>query len=130
MRRIGYCIFLTLGVLLMVACGRTKEEEPRPMIEEPPLTAQEMRKLGEKLFNGKGTCNACHQPETKGVGPSIKEIAEIYEAYQASIVTFLRGEGEAIVDPKQFRVMEANFAITKKMSNQELEAIEHYMKSL
>lgn len=123
-------IFATM--LIFFSCGKTKEVEvvPEPIVEERILSEQEMRKLGQKLFNGKGTCNACHQPKTQGVGPSVQEIVEIYDKHQASIVTFLKAEGEPIVDPKQFLVMQANFAITKKMTDQELQAIELYMRSL
>lgn len=119
-------------LLALFSCGRTKEVEvdPNTVVEEKELSELETKQLGLKLFNGKGTCNACHQPDSKSVGPSIKDITKIYEEHQASIVTFLKGEGDPIVDPKQFMVMQANFVITKKMTNQELQAIEVYMKSL
>lgn len=115
--------------ILLFSCGKT---QPLPEVEEvvAPLTPREMIQLGQKLFNGKGTCNSCHQIDQKTVGPSIREIVSIYNQHQASIVTFLKGDGEAIVDPKQFVIMQANFGITKKMHTQELEAIEAYMKSL
>lgn len=115
--------------VLLFSCGKTK---PLPEVEDvvEPLTPREMIQLGQKLFNGKGTCNSCHQVDQKTVGPSIREIISVYDQYQVSIVTFLKGDGEAIVDPKQFIIMQANFAITKKMRTQELEAIEAYMRSL
>ena len=34
---------------------------------------------GKELFEGKGNCIACHQPEQKIIGPSIQEIATIYK---------------------------------------------------
>ncbi|SFJ57884.1 c-type cytochrome [Myroides guanonis] len=119
-------------VLALFSCGKTKEVEvdPSTLVEEKKLSELEMKQLGQKLFNGKGTCNACHQSDSKGVGPSVKEVVRIYDEHKASIVTFLKGEGEPIVDPKQFMVMQANFVITKKMTNQELQAIEVYMRSL
>lgn len=45
------------------------------------------------------------------------------------MVVFLKGEGEPIVDPTQFEVMKANFAITKAMSDDELKALEAYVYS-
>ncbi|MET0945223.1 MAG: cytochrome C552, partial [Flavobacterium sp.] len=53
----------------------------------------------------------------------------IYKDKNASIVTFLKGEGEPIVDPSQYEVMKTNFAVTKAMSDDELKALEAYVYS-
>jgi cytochrome c len=45
------------------------------------------------------------------------------------MVTFLKGEGEPIVDPTQYAVMKDNFAITKNFSEEELKALEAYVYS-
>ena len=45
------------------------------------------------------------------------------------MVTFLKGEGEPIVDPSQYEVMKTNFAVTKTMSDEELQALEAYVYS-
>ena len=89
----------------------------------------EMVNKGKEIFEGKGTCVACHQPSNKVIGPSLKEISSIYKEKNASIVNFLKGEGEAIVDPDQYEVMKANFAITKNMSDEELQSLEAYINS-
>lgn len=57
------------------------------------------------------------------------EIAKIYKEQNADMISFLKGNAEPIVDPSQYEVMKANFQITKKMSDQELEAIVEYMYS-
>lgn len=85
--------------------------------------------LGKQLFEGKGNCTACHQPDQKIIGPSIKEIAKIYKDKNADIVTFLKGNADPIVDPSQFSVMQTNFGVTKAMSDEELKAIETYIYS-
>jgi cytochrome c len=84
---------------------------------------------GKELFENKGNCVACHQPEQKIIGPSIAEIAKIYKEKNASIVSFLQEQSEPIVDPSQYEVMKTNFAITKSMSEEELKALEDYMYS-
>lgn len=86
---------------------------------------------GKKLFNSK-TCNACHQEKVKVIGPSLKEIASKYKAKKGNIVTFLKGKSKAIVDtnPGQVAVMSASLAITKPMSNEDLEAISKYIMSI
>ena len=84
---------------------------------------------GQELFEGKGTCTACHKPDAKVVGPSIKEIAKTYKEKGASIAAFINEEGEPIVDPSQYETMKTNFAITKAMTAEERKALEVYMMS-
>lgn len=129
-------LFLSLTVVLLVSCGGKKEEEPfgkkqvEPVsVTEEVATVNPMLEKGKDLFEGKGTCTACHKPATKVIGPSLQEISKIYKDKNASIVTFLKGEGEPIVDPSQFEVMKANFAITKNMTDEELQALEAYVMS-
>lgn len=85
---------------------------------------------GKALFSGKGTCIACHQPAEKTIGPSITEIGTIYKKEGASLVAFLKDDAKPIVDPAQYVVMQANLAITKKMSADELASLEAYMLSM
>ena len=40
-----------------------------------------------------------------------------------------QGEGEPIVDPSQYEVMKANFALTKTFSDEELQSLEQYIYS-
>ncbi|UFH36306.1 c-type cytochrome [Flavobacterium acetivorans] len=85
--------------------------------------------LGEQLFNGKGNCASCHQIDVKSIGPSVQEIAKMYKDKNSDMISFLKGNSEPIVDPSQFEVMKANFAITKAMSDEELKALEAYFYS-
>ncbi len=127
---------LVLGLLALSSCKKetnAKEEGLYPTVvgaENHSTDPAQMIAQGKVLFEGKGTCNSCHLADKKVIGPSIKEITKIYADNKASIVTFLQGDGEPIVDPSQFPIMQANFAITKKMSEHELKAIEAYMNSL
>lgn len=132
--------FAAIAVLVLVSCGDKKEAEPFGKSTEESVTtetttepvAAEANPLvdqGKEIFEGKGTCVACHQPSTKVVGPSLKDISATYKEKGASIVTFLKGEADPIVDPTQFEVMKANFAITKQMKEEELKALEAYIES-
>lgn len=117
-------------MLILVSCkSESDKKDSLPATTNPPTTETNTLELGKKLFNGKGTCLACHKPDQKIIGPSIIEIAQIYKDQNADMVEFLRGNLEPIVDPSQYEVMKANFQITKKMSDQELEAIVEYMYS-
>jgi len=84
---------------------------------------------GESLFNGKGTCSACHLPDKKVIGPSIMEISDIYREKGASIGSFLREKSEPIVDPNQYVVMKENLKLLKTFSDEEIKALEDYMMS-
>lgn len=122
-------IIFLLVVLSLVSC---KKEEVKKEPLYPASTekvAQTPEELGEVIFQGKGNCVACHQVDNKVIGPSLQDIAKIYKDKNASIVTFLKGEGKPIVDPSQYEVMKTNFAVTKAMSDDELKALEAYVYS-
>lgn len=118
-------------------CGEKKEidkygnpvEEKTEVATETETKVDPLFAKGQELFEGKGTCTACHKPDTKVVGPSIKEIAKIYKEKGASIAAFINEEGKPIVDPSQYETMKTNFAITKAMTAEERKALEVYMMS-
>ncbi|TDS54649.1 c-type cytochrome [Myroides indicus] len=126
---IAFLIFFLLN--LVVSCGK-KDNRSTSSHEglAVEMTSLEKIRLGESLFKGKGNCASCHLKDKKVIGPSVREIIEIYDKHEVSIVSFLKGEGEPVVDPSQFIIMQANLTITKKMSDLELESLEAYMRSL
>lgn len=121
--------------LLLISCGQNKEQENfgKPAEEQTvsitEATPNPLINEGKELFEGKGTCIACHNPDKKIIGPSIKEIANLYKTTNSDIVAFLKEESDPIVDPSQYEIMKTNFSITKKMSDKELLALESYMLS-
>jgi cytochrome c len=125
---VNYKVFLFF-VLVLVSCKNESDKKESLPTTTESVTEVNTLELGKKLFNGKGTCLACHKPDQKIIGPSIVEIAQIYKDQNADMVEFLKGNSQPIVDPSQFEVMKANFQITKKMSDQELEALVEYMYS-
>jgi cytochrome c len=125
-------VLLLLTILILQSCKKETQEpfgKPIESDEGMPSVAQIPEVLGQEIFNGKGKCVACHQIDKKLIGPSIQEIAKIYKDKNSSIVTFLKGEADPIVDPSQFEVMKVNFEVTKEMSDQELKALEAYLYS-
>lgn len=124
-------VFLVV-ILAFIACKKESQESFGKSETATKETSTEVitpEVLGKEIFEGKGNCVACHQVDQKIVGPSIQEIAKIYKDKNANMVTFLKGDAEPIVDPSQFEVMKANFAITEEMSDEELKALEAYMYS-
>lgn len=120
-------IVFVLSVLVFISCKKESEESFGKV--ETTTEVQKPEDLGKEIFHGKGACVACHKPDVKLVGPSLQDIAKIYKDKNGDMVTFLKGEGEAIVDPTQYEVMKANFAITKTFSDEELKALEAYVYS-
>ncbi|UPZ16692.1 c-type cytochrome [Flavobacterium humidisoli] len=126
-------VLFLAAVLAFASCKKEGSESTNTAIESisegESAKAKSPEELGKQLFEGAGNCFACHQPDQKVIGPSIKEIAKIYRDKNGDIVTFLKGNAEPIVDPSQFEVMKTNFAITQAMSDEELKAIETYIYS-
>lgn len=121
-------ILTLILISLFISCGREKKNEPL-YPESVTENKQTPEQIGQEIFESKGNCVACHQPEQKIVGPSIAEIAQIYKDKGGDIVSFLKGNEEPLVDPSQFEVMKTNFAFTKNMSDTELQALESYIYS-
>jgi cytochrome c len=114
--------------VLAFSCKKESEES----FGKPTETTTEVQTpeaLGKEIFEGKGNCVSCHQVDQKVIGPSIQEIAKIYKDKNGNLVHFLKGESEAIVDPAQFALMQANLEITKTFSDEELKAVEAYIYS-
>jgi|SRR5690606_17525914 len=114
-----------------VSCGNKKEDTSESLYPDREISPEEKRIAdGKNLFNSnKAACYTCHQMDKKVIGPSIREIAKIYQEQNGDMVAFLRKQADPIVDPEQYNVMETNFAVLKTMSDEELKALEAYIMS-
>ena len=120
-------IVFVLSVLAFTSCKKENQESfGKP---ETTTEVQIPETLGKEIFEGKGNCIACHQLDQKVIGPSLQVIAKIYKDKKGDMISFLKGEGEPIVDPTQYAVMKTNFALTKTFSDEELKALEAYIYS-
>ncbi len=121
-------IFLWICIFMLISCKKESEESfGKPTQTNAVVKTPEQ--LGQEIFVGKGNCVACHQIDQKVIGPSIQEIAKIYKSQNGSLIDFLKNDAKPLVDPSQYEVMKTNFAITKAMSDEELQAIEAYIYS-
>ena len=120
-------LLFIVAILAFISCKKESQESfGKP---ETATATQKPEELGEEIFNGKGACAACHKPDQKLIGPSLQDIAKIYKDKKGDIVSFLKGEGESIVDPTQYAVMKPNLELTKTFSDEELKALEAYIYS-
>ena len=122
-------LLFTFYILALISCKKEEEANASIYPEKQISPEEKQLQLGEEIFNGKGMCYSCHKPDQKVIGPSIKQIAEIYKAKNADIKLFLKEKSEPIVDPSQYSVMKTNFSITKTFSDEELKALEAYFFS-
>ncbi len=81
---------------------------------------------GEAIFKQKG-CTSCHRPDMDTVGPSLKKIAQAYAGKREDLIKFLKGQGEAIVDPAKASVMKMQLARIKDLSDEEFAALADYI---
>ena len=119
---------LSLALITLLFSCKNEAPKEQPLYPETPVSAEETQiELGKELFNGKGNCFACHKADQKIIGPSLQEITKIYKEKKGNMYDFLKNDAEPIVDPTQYEVMKTNFAITKAMSDDELNALVAYI---
>ncbi len=122
--------FALLATITFTSCG-SSETKVETSAETTETTEEETSEAmpGEELY-AKSGCVACHQVDAKVVGPSIKTIAAAYKGNEEGLINFLKGEGEAIVDPEQAAVMQPQIEVTKVMSDEDRNAITDYIMNI
>ena len=133
-------IFSVIAATLILAaiitsCGSAEETKtevtettPEETVTEE-VTEETTTSISGEEFYAKSGCIACHQIDAKTVGPSIKDIAAAYVGNKEGLISFMNGEGEAIVDPTQAAIMQPQVEVTKAMSDEEREALADYVLS-
>ena len=108
---------------------KTETKEAEPTLVRGALSLDSQIFLGNRLFSEK-TCITCHDVHKSTIGPSVKEIMKVYKKENGSIVAFLKGEADPIVEASaaQRAMMQANIkGFLKNISDEELGAIATYM---
>lgn len=104
---------------------RQKTEAYQAKVKDALLAASEVEALTDggnrvqKLFQ---SCAGCHAKDTRLVGPSLTEIAKIYEGNAAGIVAWARAPGKKRADYPQMPPM--------PLPDEDLKAIAEYMLSI
>jgi cytochrome c len=116
--------------IILNSCGKKEDQDfNKNTPAKATATTLSPAEKGKEIFEGKGTCITCHKPDVKVIGPSLMDISKIYKEKKASIATFLKGDEKPLVDPTQFEVMKANFALTKTFTDEERQSLEAYIHS-
>ncbi len=116
-------IIYLFAFFLLLSC-KNQGKETSKISNKKVISAE----TGKQLFES-NNCVACHQIVEKVVGPSLQNIAQIYQVKKGNLVSFLKGEAEPIVDPSQYESMKLNLEITKTMSDEDLKSLEKYILS-
>lgn len=129
---------LGMGLIVCFSCSSPNNEKTTttPSVEnvaeapkaEPGIAQASAANPGEKLFTEKN-CITCHKPDTKLLGPSLKDIAAAYNGNKDGLKAFLKDEAKAIVDPSQESVMHPQVSITKAMPAEQLDQMVDFILS-
>jgi len=91
------------------------------------FSAQGLFARGEDIFKSKG-CSGCHSPGFDSFAPSLKTISKSYYKNKEALKAFLKGQKPGLIkgEPK---TMKGFINITKRLSDQDLEALINYLLS-
>ncbi|MDD2790958.1 MAG: c-type cytochrome [Sulfurimonas sp.] len=90
------------------------------------LTDVPAQETGEVLFESKG-CVLCHKKDEEAIGPSLRNIANVYAGKEMALLTYLKGQGTPIVDPARASVMEPQLVKIRMLFEEDLHAISKYI---
>jgi cytochrome c len=83
---------------------------------------------GKKIFEAKG-CAVCHKPDMDTIGPSLSAIARGYVGKEIELVSYLRGQAPAIIDPVRAPVMDPQLVKIRALFDPDMQALATYMIS-
>ena len=81
---------------------------------------------GADIFESKG-CSVCHDTQMERIAPSLQYIATMYQGDENALVTFLKGEKSAIVQPESASVMQPQLMKIKSLYEDEIRALARYI---
>jgi len=83
---------------------------------------------GEAIFSSHH-CGTCHKLDTGKVNPSLKDIAQGYQAKEDRLISYFKGESEPIIRPEKGEVMKRYVEKTKALSDSDRKALADYLLS-
>jgi len=91
------------------------------------FSARGLSATGEEIFKSKG-CSGCHSPSFDSFAPSLKTISKSYYNNKEALKAFFKGQKPGLIkgEPK---TMKGFINITKRLSDQDLDALINYLLS-
>ena len=100
-----------------------------PMMFLGTVMAQDVSaEKGKEIFEAKG-CAVCHKLDMDTIGPSLKTISTAYLGKETSLLTYLRGQGTAIVEPARAPVMDPQLVKIRTLFDEDMQALATYIVS-
>lgn len=83
---------------------------------------------GQVIFETKG-CAACHKDTVDTIGPSLSTIARGYLGKEMELLSYLRGQAPAIIDPSRAPVMDPQLVKIRTLFDPDMQALATYIVS-
>lgn len=72
-------------------------------------------------------CSMCHKVDTGKSNPSLNKIDNVYNGDESKLISYLKGEAEAIVNKEKATVMNRYVKKTKALSPEDLKSLAEYI---
>ncbi len=92
------------------------------------VNANAQGESGKTIFETKG-CALCHKNHMDTIGPSLKKISTAYMGKETSLLSYLKGQGEAIVDPARASVMNPQLVKISSLIDEDVKKLVEYIVS-
>ena len=83
---------------------------------------------GKEVFDSL-RCGMCHKPDIGKTTPSLNEIASAYKDKEDRLLSYLKGEAGALVNPGKKETMKLQIEKTKKLKEEDRKALADYILS-
>ncbi len=83
---------------------------------------------GQEIFEMKG-CALCHKKSVNTIGPSLRSIWTAYLGKEISLVSYLKGQAEPIVDPARASIMNPQLVKISSLSDENIRKLAEYIVS-
>lgn len=81
---------------------------------------------GEEVFESL-RCSICHKVDKGRSNPSLKEIGKAYNGDESRLISYLKGESEAVVRKERAGVMKRYIDKTKALSREDMKSLAEYI---
>ncbi len=129
MKKIIFLLLLSLSLSTILSFKTGPLPRHTDMKRDLRIQTDENIQKGKQIFL-KNQCTLCHKEKAEGLAPALQEINKHYKGDKERLIKFLKREADPIVLPESFGIMAANLFKTKRMSDEDLNALASYILSI